>query len=115
MSEEKESPWGAQYYFVRKMLEPSELFVAKWNKKQVRFLSNAAALINVIKSFIKVDVAWLSDLITTYMKLSKYEDGYCIKQAKDVARGASTRMMFNIARWKRIWYGVEEPPDVSES
>jgi hypothetical protein len=112
MSEEKESPWGAQYYFVRKMLETDEHFVARWNKKQVRFISNATALMNVIKTFINVDIKWLNELIITYMKLSKYEDGYCIKQAKDVARGASTRMLLNVSRLKRILYGEE--PDVPQ-
>jgi hypothetical protein len=42
------------------------------------------------------------------MKLSKFEDGYCIKMSRDVARGGVSKMLFNIARWKKIMYGEEQ-------
>jgi len=102
-------PWGPQAIFIDKCLNPEEIYIAKWSKKQVRFLSYFTALIQLIEKTMHIDVAWLNDLRVAYMKLSKFEDGYCIKMSKDVARGGLSRMFLNIARWKKIWYSEEEP------
>ena len=108
-------PWGAQTLFVEKVLgvEGEEKYIANWSPKQIKFLAQMRSIIDVIKQYIVPNAGWLETLIDEYMKLSKFEDGWVIKQAKDVARAGTTRMMLNVARWKRIVYGEE--PDLEET
>jgi hypothetical protein len=103
-------PWGPSSIFVDRTLDEELVYVSAWKPKQIRFLSQVNSLVVTTEKYLGFDVPWLKELIFEYMKLSKFEDGWIIKQAKDVARGSSTRMLFNVARWKRILYGEEPEP-----
>jgi len=101
-------PWGAASIFVNRALDTEETYIASWSPKQIRFLAQVNSLISLTEKYLSIDIMWLKDLVEEYMKLSKFSDGWIIKQAKDVARGSSARMLLNIARWKKIFLGEEE-------
>ena len=100
-------PWGPAAIFVERMLNVDEYYVANWAPKQVKWLAQVKSLIMTTEQYLGFKVPWLNQLVEEYMKLSKFEDGWTIKQARDVARGSSTRMMLNIARWRKIFFGEE--------
>jgi len=101
-------PWGAAAIFVNRALDTEDIYVANWSPKQIRFLAQVNSLISLTEKYLSVDIMWLKDLVKEYMKLSKFSEGWIIKQAKDVARGSSARMLLNVARWKKILMGEEE-------
>ena len=108
-----EEPWAPASIVVSALINPKQVYVARWKKKQIRFLSEVAAAIHLVAAYLYTDVTWLEALVREYTRFGKFEDGWVIKQAVNIARGSSSRMLFNLARWKRIWYGAEpEPEDV---
>jgi len=100
-------PWGPAAIFVDKSLDVEQFYVGNWAPKQIRWLAQVKSLIITTEQYLGFRVPWLNELVEEYMKLSKFEDGWIIKQAKDVARGSTTRMLLNVARWKRIFMGEE--------
>jgi len=111
--EEASEPWGPQAIFVDRLLsiDENDVYIAPWTSKQIKWLAMVVSLIETTEQYINIKLPWLRDLVNEYMRLSKFEKGWIIKQAKDVARGGVSRMLFNIARWKKIWYsdeGLEE-------
>jgi len=102
-----EEPWSPSALVISELLNPRNSYVSRFSKKQIRFLSESLALIHVIKTYLNTDVEWLEELIRQYARLNKFEDGWIIKQAVNVARSSSTRMLFNLSRWKRVLYGEE--------
>jgi hypothetical protein len=100
-------PWGPSSIFVDKALDVEQYYVGNWAPKKIKWLAQTKSLITTTEQYLGFKVPWLNQLIEEYMKLSKFEDGWIIKQAKDVARGSSTRMLLNVARWRRIFFGEE--------
>ncbi len=100
-------PWSPATIFVDRVLEPDDVYVSNWTPKQIRFLAQVKSLISTAENYLGFKVPWLESLITEYMKLTKFEDGWVIKQAKDVARSSTTRMMMQVSRWRRILFGSE--------
>jgi hypothetical protein len=74
-------------------------------KKQIRFLAEVASAIDIVKTYLFTNVAWLESLVREYTRFGKFEDGWVIKQAVSIARGSSTRMLFNLARWRKLFGG----------
>jgi hypothetical protein len=107
-----EEPWAPASIVVSALINPKQVYVARWKKKQIRFLSEVAAAVHLVATYLHTDVAWLEALVREYTRFGKFEDGWVIKQAASIARGSSSRMLFNLARWKRILYGAEEPEEV---
>jgi hypothetical protein len=105
-----EEPWAPASIVVSALINPKQVYVARWKKKQIRFLSEVAAAIHLVATYLYTDVTWLEALVREYTRFGKFEDGWVIRQAVNIARGSSSRMLFNLARWKRIWYGAEPEP-----
>jgi len=106
-----EEPWAPASFVVSMLMNPHQVYVARWSKRQIRFLSEIASAISIVKTYLRTNVTWLESLIREYTRFGKFEDGWVIKQSVNIARGSSSRMLFNLARWKRIWYGEEQPPE----
>jgi len=105
-----EEPWSPASLLVSALINPKQVYVARWSKRQIRFLSEVAAAISVVGTYLGTDVSWLSSLVREYTRFGKFEDGWVLKQAVNVARGVSSRFLLNLARLKRIRYGDEPAP-----
>jgi len=102
-----EEPWASSSMVVANLLHPRQVYVSRYTKKQIRFLSEAVSVLHVVRRYLGTDVTWLEALLREYTRLNKYEDGWVIKEAVRVAGAAQTRMMFNLSRVKRILFGAE--------
>jgi len=106
-----EEPWSPSAMVIANLLHPRQVYVARFNKKQIRFLSEATSILHVVNEYLSVNIAWLDELIRQYARLNKFEDGWVIKEAVNVAKSGSTRMLFNLSRWKRVLFGEESESD----
>jgi len=103
-----EEPWAPATMVISNLLHPRQVYVARFNKKQIRFLSEATSILHVVSEYLSVNIAWLDELIRQYARLNKFEDGWVIKEAVNVAKSGTTRMLFQLSRWKRVLFGEEE-------
>jgi len=106
-SAKTEEPWAPATLVITALLNPHQVYVARYSKKQIRFLSESVSLLHIVRKYMTTEVSWLEELIRQYARLNKFEDGWVIKQAVGVAKTGSTRMLFNLSRWKRTLFGEE--------
>jgi len=97
-----EEPWAPASVVVSALINPHQVYVARWSKKQIRFLSEVASAIDIVKTYLHSDITWLESLIREYSRFGKFEDGWIIKQAVMIAKGSISRTLLNLARWKRF-------------
>jgi len=102
-----EEPWAPATIVISELLNPRNVYVSKFNKRQIRFLSEAVSITYVIREYMNTDITWMEELLRQYARLNKFEDGWTVKQAVNVAKAGSTRMLFNLSRVKRLLYGEE--------
>jgi len=102
-----EEPWAPASLVVSALINQRQVYVSRFNKKQIRFLSEAAAAVALIKKYLAEDVGWLEVLLIQYTRLSKYEDGWAVQKAVEVAKGSTAKMNMMVSRLKRILLSEE--------
>jgi len=107
ISAKTEEPWAPATLVISALLNPKQVYVARYSKKQIRFLSESVSLLHIVRKYMTTEVSWLEELIRQYARLNKFEDGWVIKQAVSVAKTGSTRMLFNLSRWKKIGFSED--------
>jgi hypothetical protein len=119
---DKGEPWYAPNRLIEALLSEKEVYVVnRLNRRQIRAIAETLGLMSLLDSYVIMQddgqnrgkgerkaTHWLEEIVFRFLMLSKANDGWAVRVARDVARGQATRMMFNISRWRRVFFGSED-------